>query len=50
MLPFVTGVLATLAALLLYRAFFPGPDLLTLREVEEAVVAMALALRWNPLP
>jgi S1-C subfamily serine protease len=38
MMPFATGVLATLAALLIYRALVPGPDLLTTREVQDTVV------------
>ena len=41
-LPFATGVVATLAALLLYHLLTPGPDLLTLNEVNDSV-AQALA-------
>ena len=46
-LPFAWGVLAALAALLLYRALVPGPRQLTTREVDVSV-AQALASATVP--
>jgi len=46
-LPFVSGVLAVLLALLLYHTFFPGPEPLTVREVNDTV-AQALASATPP--
>jgi S1-C subfamily serine protease len=45
--PFASGVLAALAALLLYNALFPGPPPLTAREVNDTV-AQALASATPP--
>jgi S1-C subfamily serine protease len=45
--PFASGVLAALAALLLYRVLFPGPQPLTTREVND-VVAQTLASATSP--
>lgn len=45
--PFASGVLVALAALLLYNALFPGPQPLTVNEVNEAV-AEALASATPP--
>lgn len=45
--PFASGVLAALAALLLYNALVPGPHLLTQREVSDTV-AQALASATPP--
>jgi S1-C subfamily serine protease len=45
--PFASGVLAALAALLLYNLLFPGPPQLTTREVNEAV-AQAMATATPP--
>ena len=45
--PFAGGVLAALAALLLYNVLFPGPHQLTTREVNDAV-AQALATATPP--
>jgi S1-C subfamily serine protease len=45
--PFISGVLAALAALLLYNAFFSGPPPLTTGEVNQAV-AQALASATPP--
>lgn len=41
-IPFVTGILAALLAMLLYSLLFPGPHPMTAREVNDTVV-MALA-------
>lgn len=41
-IPFVTGILAALLAMLLYSLLFPGPHPMTAREVNDTV-AMALA-------
>lgn len=41
-IPFVTGILAALLAVLLYTVLFPGPHQMTVREVNDTV-AMALA-------
>jgi S1-C subfamily serine protease len=46
-LPFVLGIIAALAALLLYRLAFPGPGQLTVRDVNNAV-AHALASATPP--
>jgi S1-C subfamily serine protease len=46
-LPFVSGMFAVLLALLLYRAIFPEPDPLTVREVNDTV-AQALASATPP--
>src|SRR3972149_5415684 len=46
--PFVSGVLAVLVALLVYNILVPGPQQLTLREVNDTV-AQALASA-TPLP
>ena len=46
-LPFVSGVLAALVALLIYNLFFPGPAPLTAREVNDTV-AQALASATPP--
>src|SRR3989304_4624010 len=45
--PFASGVLAALAALLLYNVLFPGPQALTVREVNDTV-AQALASATPP--
>src|SRR3972149_3110460 len=45
--PFVSGVLAALVALLLYTMLVPGPHLLTTREVNDSV-AQALASATPP--
>jgi S1-C subfamily serine protease len=47
MLPFLSGIAAALAALLLYRLLFPGPQPLTERQVNDAV-AQALASATPP--
>jgi S1-C subfamily serine protease len=47
LLPFITGMLATLAAILLYNTFFPGPPQLTASDVKESV-AQALASATPP--
>ena len=41
-IPFVSGILAALLAILLYSALFPGPHQMTVREVNDTV-AMAMA-------
>jgi S1-C subfamily serine protease len=41
-IPFVTGISATLLAILLYNVFFPGPNQITTREVND-MVAQAMA-------
>lgn len=41
-IPFVTGISATLLALLLYNVIFPGPNQMTTREVND-LVAQAMA-------
>lgn len=46
-IPFVSGVLAALAALLIYNLLFPGPPPLTAREVNDTV-AHALASATPP--
>ena len=46
-LPFGTGILATLAAIFLYNAFFPGPAPLTINDVNDTV-AQALASATPP--
>lgn len=46
-LPFGGGILFTLAALLLYNLLFPGPQPLTIRQVNEAV-AQAMASATPP--
>ena len=39
-LPFITGMLATLLALYLYNQFFPGPQPLTAKDVNDTVVSV----------
>lgn len=46
-LPFVSGVFAVLLALLIYHTFVPGPEPLTVREVNDTV-AQALASATPP--
>ena len=47
--PFVSGVLAALAAILLYGAIFPGPRPLTARDVSDSI-AQAMASATPPPP
>ncbi len=47
LVPFASGVVSALAALLLYNLFFPAPHQLTVREVDDAV-ARALASATPP--
>lgn len=47
LVPFVAGVAAAFAALLLYNAFFPGPHQITAREVSDTV-AQAMASATPP--
>ena len=48
--PFVTGMLATLLALYLYNQFFPGPQPLTTQEVNDAVVSVMSSATPPPAP